>query len=61
MLTIARSFIDKLNPGEPFRDSWTKIGISEAEIKECIEACEKWIATEDAWATTIQSEILAWK
>jgi len=61
MLIIARKYIRRFDPGEPVRGSWIKAGISEEEIKDCIQACEKWADTEDAWAATIQSEILAWK
>jgi hypothetical protein len=61
MLTFTRTFTRRFDSGEPFRESWIKVGISEEEIQDCIEACEKWADTEDAWATTVQSEVLAWK
>ncbi|KAF1812800.1 putative arsenite methyltransferase [Eremomyces bilateralis CBS 781.70] len=56
-----RTFTRRFNPGEPFRECWIKVGISEEEIQDCIGAFEKWANTEDAWATTVQSEVLAWK
>jgi hypothetical protein len=61
MLTVIRTFTKRFDLGEPFRESWIKAGVSEDEIKDCIRACESWADTEDAWATTVQSEILAWK
>jgi ubiquinone/menaquinone biosynthesis C-methylase UbiE len=61
VLMIARTFTRRFDLGEPFRESWIEVAISEEEINACIQAFEKWGDTEDAWATTVQSEVLAWK
>ena len=59
--TFAGHYTGRLKDGEPFKESWVKVGTSEEEITACKEAWEKWAETEDAWHCTIQSEILAWK
>jgi SAM-dependent methyltransferase len=51
----------QLTPGDPFYQSWIDAGIGEEEIREAVAAVEKWAETEDAWAASLQGEILAWK
>ncbi|KAH8909309.1 S-adenosyl-L-methionine-dependent methyltransferase [Coniochaeta sp. PMI_546] len=51
----------QLTPGDPFYQSWIDAGISEEEIQETVSAVEKWAETEDAWAASLQCEMLAWK
>jgi len=51
----------QLKEGDPFRQSWLDVGITEAEIEETVAAVEKWAELEDAWFVTLQCEMLAWK
>ncbi|KAK2599458.1 hypothetical protein N8I77_011212 [Diaporthe amygdali] len=53
--------IGKLKPGDPFRDSWHSVGITDKEINETREALEKWGKAEDAWYVALQAEIIGWK
>ncbi|KAF2228664.1 S-adenosyl-L-methionine-dependent methyltransferase [Viridothelium virens] len=59
--TFARSYTGRFNPGEQCRESWIKAGVSDEEIRDPVQTLEKWADTQDAWATHIQSELLAWK
>lgn len=58
---LARRAIGQLQPGDPFRQSWLDVGITEDEIQQTMSAVEKWAETEDAWYASLQCEILAWK
>ncbi|OIW33060.1 S-adenosyl-L-methionine-dependent methyltransferase [Coniochaeta ligniaria NRRL 30616] len=51
----------QLTPGDAFYQSWIDAGIGEEEIRETVAAVEKWAKTEDAWAASLQGEMLAWK
>lgn len=51
----------RLAMGDPFRESWVKAGITEAECDEARVLLDRWAETEDAWYGVLQSEILAWK
>ncbi len=57
----ARGSLGRLAPGDPYRESWLKVGISEAEIAETRDAVQQWADDEDAWYVALQSEIVAWK
>lgn len=51
----------RLAPGDPFRASWVRAGISEDECDATKALVERWAASEDAWHGVLQSEVLAWK
>jgi len=51
----------QLKQGDPFRQGWLDVGITEDEIQETLRAVENWAETEDAWFVALQSEMLAWK
>lgn len=53
--------VGKLAPGEPFRESWRRVGITDEEIEEASEALKKWGKDDDAWYVALQAEILGWK
>jgi SAM-dependent methyltransferase len=53
--------LGKLEPGNPFRESWHRLGITDEEIEEVREALEKWGKDDDAWYVALQAEILGWK
>ncbi|KAK4503293.1 hypothetical protein PRZ48_006721 [Zasmidium cellare] len=58
---IANRGAGQLKKGEPFHQSWLDAGISEDEIEETLKAINKWAETEDAWFSSTQVQILAWK
>jgi SAM-dependent methyltransferase len=51
----------QLSEGDPFRQAWLNVGITEEEIQQTINAVEAWAATDDAWMLMLQCEMLAWK
>ncbi|PMD47075.1 S-adenosyl-L-methionine-dependent methyltransferase [Hyaloscypha variabilis F] len=51
----------QLTEGDPFRQSWIEVGITEEEIQETLVAVRKWAGTEDAWFVAVEGEMLAWK
>lgn len=51
----------RLAKGDPFRENWLRVGISEEECDESTEWISTWAETEDAWYGVLQSEVLAWK
>jgi hypothetical protein len=53
--------VSRLANGEPFRDSWLKVGITEEECDETVEWLKKWAASDDAFYGMLQTETLAWK
>ncbi|QLL34608.1 hypothetical protein HG536_0G04700 [Torulaspora globosa] len=58
---IARRAAGQLQPGDPFRQSWLRAGITQQEIQETLRAVETWAETEDAWFVALQCEMRAWK
>ncbi|KAF2165290.1 hypothetical protein M409DRAFT_36923 [Zasmidium cellare ATCC 36951] len=58
---LANRGAGQLKKGEPFYQSWLDAGISEDEIGETLKAVNKWADTEDAWFSSTQVQILAWK
>jgi ubiquinone/menaquinone biosynthesis C-methylase UbiE len=62
----ARKFLEwrvtgQLAEGDPFRQSWMDVGITEDEIQETLAAVGKWAEAEDGWHAMLQCEMLAWK
>jgi SAM-dependent methyltransferase len=55
------TLVSRLANGEPFRDSWLKVGITEEECDETVEWLKKWAASDDAFYGMLQTETLAWK
>ncbi len=53
--------LGRLSRGNVFRDSWLRVGISEAEIEETRQAMVRWAQDDDAWYVALQAEILGWK
>ncbi|KKY37772.1 putative methyltransferasefamily protein [Diaporthe ampelina] len=53
--------LGKLQPGDPFRESWHRVGITDEEIGEARHALKKWGEDDDAWYVALQAEILGWK
>ncbi|KAG8169428.1 hypothetical protein KVR01_000173 [Diaporthe batatas] len=53
--------LEKLEPGNSFRESWLGVGITDEEIQEVRDALEKWGKDDDAWYVALQAEILGWK
>ena len=53
--------LGKLEPGESFRESWHRVGITDEEIEETREALKEWGKDDDAWYVALQAEILGWK
>lgn len=51
----------QLKEGDVFYQSWLDAGITVNEIREALQAVAKWADTEDAWYTSLQIEMLAWK
>jgi len=51
----------RLAKGDPYRESWTKVGITEKGISEAREALAKWAEDDDAWYVALQTEIVARK
>lgn len=53
--------LEKLEPGNSFRESWRGVGITDEEVQEVRIALEKWGTDDDAWYAALQAEILGWK
>lgn len=53
--------LEKLKPGNPFRESWHRVDITDEEIEEVREALGKWGKDDDAWYVALHAEILGWK
>lgn len=53
--------LGKLQPGDAFRESWGRVGITDEEVEEAREALERWGRDDDAWYVALQAEILGWK
>lgn len=53
--------LGRLQDGEPFRESWRRVGISDDEVDECKKALGKWAQDEDAWYVALHAEVLGWK
>ncbi|KAK3312944.1 methyltransferase [Apodospora peruviana] len=51
----------KLEAGDPFRESWLRIGITDDEVEETRGALERWAVDDDAWYVALQAEVLGWK
>ena len=51
----------QLSEGDPFRQSWLDVGITESEIQETLGTVRKWVETEDAFFVALEGEMLAWK
>jgi ubiquinone/menaquinone biosynthesis C-methylase UbiE len=51
----------KLEPGNSFRESWHRVGITDEEIEEVRGALEKWGKDDGAWYVALQAEIMGWK
>ncbi|OAP61291.1 hypothetical protein AYL99_03492 [Fonsecaea erecta] len=51
----------QLKQGDPFHQSWRDAGITQDEIEQTLRAAQKWAETDDAWAASLQCEMLAWK
>ncbi|KAK8087841.1 hypothetical protein PG997_002802 [Apiospora hydei] len=58
---FADSVIGRLQPGDTFRESWRRAGITDDEVERTCRALEDWGNDEDAWYVALQVEILAWK
>ena len=48
-------------PGDSFHKAWLDAGIGEDEVRETLEAADKWAETDDAWYLAVQGEMLGWK
>lgn len=53
--------LGKLQPGDAFRESWSRVGITDEEVEEVREALGRWGRDDDAWYAALQAEILGWK
>lgn len=53
--------LEKLRPGNPFRESWRGVGITDEEVRGVRNALEEWGRDDDAWYAALQAEILGWK
>lgn len=53
--------LGKLQPGDAFRESWRRAGITDEEVEEAGKALKKWEKDNDAWYVALQAEILGWK
>ncbi|KAM7184069.1 methyltransferase [Rhypophila sp. PSN 637] len=51
----------RLGQGEPFRQSWLEVGITEGGIEDTKEALDRWAGRDGAWYVAVQAEILGWK
>ncbi|KAK9793117.1 putative Methyltransferase [Seiridium cardinale] len=53
--------LGKLQPGDTFRDSWRRAGITDEVIEQTQQALVKWAEDDNAWYVALQAEILGWK
>lgn len=51
----------RLARGDPFRQKWLKIGLSEEQVDAYKERIDRWAEDENGWYGALQSEVLAWK
>ncbi|KAK8140141.1 S-adenosyl-L-methionine-dependent methyltransferase [Apiospora sp. TS-2023a] len=58
---FAKSLMDRLRPGDPFRESWSNVGITDEEVAQTYGALGRWAQDEGAWYVAVQAEILRWK
>ncbi|KAK7941360.1 uncharacterized protein PG986_013747 [Apiospora aurea] len=58
---FAESVIGRLQPGDTFRESWRRAGITDQEVERTCKALEVWGNDEEAWYVALQVEMLAWK
>ncbi|KAK7968924.1 ubiE/COQ5 methyltransferase [Apiospora saccharicola] len=58
---LAKSLVDRLHPGDPFRESWRNVGITDEEVVQTHGALGRWAEDEGAWYVAVQAEILGWK
>lgn len=53
--------LEKLEPGNSFRESWHRVGITDEEIQEVRDVLETWGKDDDAWYVALHAEILGRK
>jgi len=53
--------LEKLSAGDPYRESWIQVGVTEKEIEQVKEALSRWAEDDDAWYVALQGETIGWK
>lgn len=51
----------RLARGDPFRERWLEIGLSEEQVDAYKSCIDRWAEDENGWYGALQSEVLAWK
>lgn len=51
----------RLARGDPFRERWLEIGLSEEQVDAYKNCIDRWAEDENGWYGALQSEVLAWK